>query len=147
MMERRRFIQGSDLDLSFDLPQNELVYLASPYSDPSIEIRRLRFDSVCYAAAEMMNKGFYVYSPIVNNHPLVDYGVKTNWKYWKLFDEIMINKCSVFAVLMLDGWYGSTGVRAEIKKATEIGRYVHHILPWFRPAYGLEPSPKETERS
>lgn len=43
------------------------IYLASPYSDPSSDIRRARFEAVCRVAGHLMNEGLIVYSPIAND--------------------------------------------------------------------------------
>ena len=43
------------------------IYLASPYSHHNASVRKLRFETVCMAAAELMEQGDIVFSPISHN--------------------------------------------------------------------------------
>ena len=53
----------------------ELIYLASPYSDPDPWVKENRFLAVCTKAAKMMSEGAYVFSPIAHTHPIAKYGL------------------------------------------------------------------------
>ena len=44
------------------------VYLAAPYSDPDSQVRKMRFSRVTEVAAELMNRGLAVFSPVTMGH-------------------------------------------------------------------------------
>ena len=98
-----------------------MIYLASPYSDPDPAIRQWRFEAACKATAQMFRAGLIVFSPIVHSHPLTQYGLPSEWKFWQRYDHAYLEACSALAVLTLDGWRESEGVSNEIKTANELG--------------------------
>lgn len=106
-----------------------LLYLASPYSSPYSYVRRYRFVSVCMATAELLRRGFLVYSPIAASVPIVEQGGfgGTDWKSWKEFDERMISVCTELWVLKLHGWKESIGVTAEIEIAEQLEKPVWYV--------------------
>ncbi len=107
-----------------------LVYLASPYSDPSVDVMRARFAAARRATAQMMGKGLHVFSPIVHNHPLATmHDLPVEWPYWSAFDLAMLERCDRLAVLRLSGWEDSVGVAAEIEFMTVLGRPVEYVDP------------------
>jgi hypothetical protein len=98
------------------------IYLASPYSHEDAYVMEERFRAVCEAAAAMMRRGEFVYSPIAHSHPIAKVGgLPKGWEYWQEFDEIMIRNAGKLVVLMLDGWMESEGVAAEIQLAEKLG--------------------------
>ena len=91
-----------------------MIYLASPYSDPSIAVKEHRFIETCRVAGEMIKKGLVVYSPIVHNHLIARYaGLGGSWKTWERHDLSMIKLCDSFWILTLEGWQQSRGVKEE----------------------------------
>lgn len=118
-------ITDEDIDryfagFSYVPPQNEktLVYLATPYSHESEEVREQRFNNVNKYAAELIKKGFHVYSPISHSHPINKVGnLPTSWKFWKEHDEAILQHCKKLIVLCQEGWKESVGVQAEIEIA------------------------------
>jgi len=104
-----------------------IIYLASPYSHPDERIRHARYRMVCEKAAELMRKGFLVFSPIAHSHPLVEFGVPGDWSYWEYYDSEMIRRCDRLVVLMLDGWDSSTGIAAEIVIARDHGLQIDYL--------------------
>jgi hypothetical protein len=105
-----------------------LVYLAVPYSHPDEAVRLARFAAVNKKAAEMMNKGIHIYSPISHTHPIALAGeLPINWEFWSGYLEAMLSACQKLVVLRLDGWKESTGVQAEIKIATKLGLPIEYI--------------------
>ena len=101
---------------------NELVYLATPYSDPNPEVQEKRFREVNKVAAQMMGKGLHVFSPISHCHPIALAGdLPKDWKFWEAYDKVMLQACTKLVVLMQEGWQRSTGVANEIKIAIELG--------------------------
>ena len=98
-----------------------MIYLASPYSDPDPAIRLWRFEAACKATAQMLRAGLIVFSPVVHSHPLTQYGLPSDWKFWQRYDRAYLEACSALAVLTLDGWRESEGVSSEIKAANDLG--------------------------
>jgi len=104
-----------------------VIYLASPYSHPDSMIREQRFRAACRATSMLLRRGKTVYSPIVHGHPLVEHGVPTEWPFWEHNDRELLQRCEEVVVLMLDGWWESTGVAAEIRIALELGKPVRYL--------------------
>ena len=124
-----------------------MIYLASPYSHPNPVIREQRFHDACRAAASLIQSGQAVFSPIVYGHPLVTYGLPTEWSFWEAHDRLHLERCEELVVLMLAGWRRSAGVEAEIRIARELGKPVRYLSQQDATcpptlAYGAEESPR-----
>jgi hypothetical protein len=77
-----------------------------------------------------MRGGLYVFSPIAHSHPIALTGaLPTNWEYWKAYDETMISSCRALAVLKLNGWDESRGVREEVEIARKLGLTTYYTGP------------------
>ena len=107
-----------------------MIYLASPYNDPDPAVREKRFEAACEAAAALFRRGFLVFSPIAETHPIAKHGVPLDWEFWQSYDREHIGHCSQVWVLTLDGWKESQGVQAEIAIARELGK---PIIYWAGP--------------
>jgi hypothetical protein len=106
----------------------EIIYLASPYSDPSPVVREHRYQSACRAAAHLMQQGHIVYSPIAHMHPIATLcDLPTGWDYWRRIDEAFLAVCAKLCVLMLHGWEESAGVQAEIQIMSQAGKSVQYV--------------------
>lgn len=106
-----------------------MIYLASPYTHPDPAIQEERFRAVCAYAATMMRQGLRVFSPIAHTHHIALCGLPGGWEFWEAYDRDMIARCDEVAVLCLPGWEESTGVRAEIAIAAELGLPVRYLDP------------------
>ncbi len=104
-----------------------MVYLCSPYSAPDPAVREQRFHAACRAVAELLRAGVYVFSPIVHSHPLVAFDLPTEFVFWASIDREHLARCDEVAVLMLDGWAKSVGVREELRIARELGKPVRFL--------------------
>jgi hypothetical protein len=104
-----------------------MIYLASPDSHPDPAVREQRFHAACAGAVELIRAGHDVYCPVVLGHPLVDYGLPTEWKFWERQARAFLERCDELVVLMLDGWEASVGVQAEIRIADELGKPVRYL--------------------
>lgn len=104
-----------------------MIYLASPYAHPDPIVREQRFRAACRATSALLRIGKTVYSPIVHGHPLVEYGVPTEWPFWEHNDRELLQRCEEVVVLTLDGWQASIGVAAEIALARDLGRPVRFL--------------------
>ena len=106
-----------------------MIYLASPYSHPDPAVREERYRAACRAAAARLLAGQPVISPIAHSHPLVAYGLATDWTFWQRYDRELLARCDAVVVLTLDGWETSIGVREEIRIARELGKPVRYLAP------------------
>jgi hypothetical protein len=104
-----------------------MIYLASPYSHPDPLVRQARFEAACQATADLVRAGHAAFSPIVHGHPLVRFGLPTDWSFWQRFDIERIRRCDEVLVLQIDGWRESEGVRAEVKLASALGKRVEFV--------------------
>lgn len=100
---------------------NNLIYIGCPYQHDDIAVMEQRFQKVSKKAAELMSAGKQIFSPISMCHPMAQYGLPRGWEFWAEFDKQFLEMCSELYVLKLDGWEKSTGLRAEIKIAIELG--------------------------
>lgn len=109
-----------------------LVYLAVPYSHPERAIRLERFEAANRAAAKLMQGGEHVFSPISHTHPIAEAGdLPLGWEFWEAYDRTILACCCRVYVLQLDGWDRSTGVRAELGIAGEMGLPVVYLPEGF----------------
>lgn len=110
--------------------QMKKIYLAGPYSHDSKLVKLKRFLDLNVKSAELMEKGFLVFSPISHSHPISTWVSKENkmsYDFWLTQDFWILEMCDELHVLCLDGWLESKGVAAEIKKAEELNiPIVHH---------------------
>ena len=110
--------------------ENQLIYLASPYSSHDDAIRDGRFEAACRESAILMREGVHIYSPIAHTHPIAMRGnLPTGWEFWESYDRVMIAACAEVWVLTIDGWDTSRGVAAEMRIAGEMGKPVRLIEP------------------
>ena len=108
--------------------EKQLVYLAVPYTHEDPEIREKRFQAVNKVAGELIQKGEFVYSPISHCHPIALLcSLPKEWEYWDEYCRVCLNCCKKMYVLMMDGWKESTGVKAEIKIAEEMGIEIEYM--------------------
>jgi hypothetical protein len=100
----------------------EVVYLAAPFSHPDENVLEQRFESINRAAHYLFNKGVAVISPISQCWPIAKQcGMRTDFEWWSWYNGIIISRCNKLIVLKLDGWLESIGVQGEIKIAKELG--------------------------
>jgi hypothetical protein len=90
-------------------------------------VRQQRYDAACAVSAAMLLDGQAVFSPIVHSHPLVAYGLPTDWAFWQRVDGDHLLFCDKVVVLMLDGWVRSAGVREEVRIARELRKPVRYV--------------------
>lgn len=113
------------------MKKGSLIYLAAPYSHKSKKVMHRRFIEINKAAAIIMGKGYYVFSPISHTHPIAIQGdLPRGWEFWEGYDNVMIAACGQMAVLQLDGWDISTGVTNEIKIAKLDSLPLYYLDPY-----------------
>jgi Domain of unknown function (DUF1937) len=104
-----------------------MIYLASPYSHHDSLVRQATFGAACRATARLIQAGRTVFSPIVHGHPLVRFGLPTDWAFWQRHDREYLRHCDEVVVLQIDGWQESEGVRAEVELARELGKRITYL--------------------
>ena len=103
------------------------IYLATVYSGTPKQ-QEERFVKVNKIAADLMAKGFLVFSPISHTHPIALAGdLPKDWEFWKEYDSTFIKWADEIHVFMQDGWKKSTGVTAEIRIAKKLNKPVLFI--------------------
>lgn len=107
----------------------KLIYLASIYSvehedgtKPTLEELKERVRQATIKAAELMQEGFNVFSPITHSDVIADFmpeNLRRNHDFWLEIDFDMIERCDELWVYMLPGWERSYGISQEIIFARE----------------------------
>lgn len=94
-----------------------LSFLSTPYSHIDKEVEYQRYLIAIKTVAKLMNNNEFVFSPIVHCHEAaVKHGLPTDWEYWKDYCELMISKCDILYVLMLDGSFPLKDREIDISK-------------------------------
>ncbi len=107
-----------------------MIYLASPYTHDDPEVVKERYAKTCKVAGILIREGYRVFSPIAHTHAiLVVADLPGNFAFHRDLNFHMIDLCSGFFVLRMNGWEESVGVRAEtdylLKNRMGIGvRYI-----------------------
>ena len=118
----------------------KLIYLASIYSvphkdgtKPTVAEMKERTAKATEKAAEIMQRGYNVFSPLTHSDPIADYISEENrisHDFWLKIDFDMIRRCDELWVYMLEGWDRSYGISQEIKFAKENNIPVVYIKSW-----------------
>jgi hypothetical protein len=111
-----------------------LIYLASPYSHKNVDVIERRVMEATIATAVLIDRGHIVYSPIVHTHPLSKWVTFSPVNHsmhemsgWMAYDFAFLAHCDEIWVLCLDGWQESSGVKAEIEHAHQLGKPVRYF--------------------
>lgn len=100
----------------------KVIYLASPYTHPESAVLEARCRAAQQAAAQLMQEGVAVFSPIAHSHGVADFMPETmrlDGEFWLGQDLPLLARCDELHVLCLPGWEASKGVQAEIAFARE----------------------------
>ena len=108
-----------------------MIYLISPYTHPSSQIRNSRYESARRATAKLMRlyPNEFVYSPIVYTHHLAEREGFRDMphSFWMAFDAEAMMATSEAVVLCIEGWRESIGVRAEIGYFRAAGKRIRYM--------------------
>jgi hypothetical protein len=92
-----------------------------------------RYGIATNVAAQLIERGLIVFSPITMTHPidkiLAKEGVTLGSDYWVRFDELFMRACSKMIVLTLEGWQQSHGIQREIEFFRAMGKEVEYLHP------------------
>ena len=110
---------------------NELIYIASPYTNPDSIIRIQNYLDVTKIAADLVSEGHVAISPITYGHVLSECKeMPTDWGFWMDFCTVLLSKCDKILVCnTIPGWENSKGVAAEIEFAKQNGIKVEYLKP------------------
>jgi hypothetical protein len=107
-----------------------MIYVAAPYSDPDLEVRKARYRAACAYVASLIGDGLHPISPVVHCHPIAQrHDLPGNWEFWRRYDLSLLRRCDEMHVLMLPGWEESIGVTAEIEAAELMAIPVRFEIP------------------
>lgn len=105
-----------------------LIYLATPYTNFPDGLH-----AACSAAARvtanLMKRGFFVYSPICHSHTVAETGLldAVDHELWMRIDRVMMDRCDMLAVAKLPTWEASKGVAYEIEYFRARGKPVCYL--------------------
>ena len=122
-----------------------IVYLAAPLTHPDVKVMRMRERLATEAAAYLVaTEGLVVLSPLTSTCPISRamhelYGVKDDshmaflsQDFWvNKFDRKLLEACNTLAILCLEGWEDSVGIKTEIEIARCNDIEIVHLFPIF----------------
>lgn len=105
-----------------------IVYVAAPYSNVKNKAELMdRIANIC-GRYMLDNPGSYTITGLVHHYACQHHAnLGTDWKFWKDFCLMFMQRCDKLVVLKFDGWKESGGVQAEIRFAEENGMPVEYI--------------------
>ena len=103
---------------------NTKIYLAAPFNHPNPKVREARVEAVNKKAAELMEQGYLVFSPLSHSYPISKYCTvdPCDNDFWLRQDLWILKTCDEFHILCLKGWWESKGIKAEMAYAKAIMR-------------------------
>ncbi len=114
----------------------ELMYMASPYTALDMhgqniyKIEQRRAAAAVTAAAKLTTEELIIFSPIAHSYQIAMKGqLPGKWEFWNYFDEKIISVCDRFAILALNNWRQSTGIKNEIAIAIKYNLTIELINP------------------
>lgn len=99
------------------------IYLAAPFSDAHEGVRFQRYALVTGKAAELINGGDLVFSPVTHNFYMADrYSLPSDFSFWRTWCLSFLGQWATdLYVLPLVGWRNSKGVAFEMEYAEKHG--------------------------
>ena len=105
----------------------KLYYFAHPYSayhaDGSRNYRgqEANFNLCCVRSAELIMKGYNIYSPIAHSHPIQMAHPDLQDDIWYNLDNQVIDRMEWDGIIMAPGWEDSKGCVAEKERIESRG--------------------------
>ena len=104
------------------------IYLACPYTHQDKHIEAQRFWKANEKAAELLNQGHIIFSPISHSHPIHLAGqLPGDYAFWKAQAEAFVPWCDEMWIYCLPGWEESKGIKEETDLASAIGKPIKRI--------------------
>lgn len=105
-----------------------MIYLASPFTHDSAEIRAERIAQVRDMTAWLlMEKKLCVFSPVLYTSTIPDAPIP--FEHWLDLNDNMIALCKQFFIFCIDGWKTSRGVSHERTLARALGKPIFYLSP------------------
>ena len=103
------------------------IYLACPFRHPDPKVREWRVEQASKKAAELMESGYLVFSPLSHSVPISKYCRvdPCDNDFWLEQDLWILSSCDEIRVLCLPGWERSEGIKAEIETAKSLGKVLY----------------------
>ena len=108
-----------------------MIYVATPYTKYPHGRDRAALDAA-KATAELLRRGYCVYSPVVHSHALCDADTgldPVDGDFWIQTSRPIMDLCSAIVVVMLPGWQNSEGVNREIEIFRDEGKPIIYYNP------------------
>lgn len=112
------------------------IYLACPYSHPDAEVRENRVELANQVAAEIMQDGYIVFSPLSHSHGIAHYiGNHMEHDFWLKQCLAFIPWCDELWIMQLPGWKESSGIKMEVEVAGKKNKNIKYISLPQQEAY------------
>ena len=130
---------------------NELVYLACPYTHEDPKITQLRYAVSVHIAGHLFKQGIMVFAASMHNAFLGTMtGLGDQFSTWQPFNHAMIERADKLMVVTMEGWELSKGVQDQIQYAKSLNKPVEMIEPpqdliqilWKQISSAYENAPK-----
>ena len=115
--DRQLFMESEDAP-----GEDEMVYIASPYTHSDAAIVRARVKAARAVAADTAGHGKTAFSPVLYTHTLLEAAGAIPPSGWYEFDLCFLEKAKEMVILELPGWEDSQGIMIE--KAFAHGRRI-----------------------
>ncbi len=104
------------------LEGKEFVYLACPYAHDDKPVMEMRFRMANIIAGQLMQMGYFVFSPISHSHPIAENCNMdaVDHEFWLQQDAAIFVHCEIMMILAIDGWRESYGVQREMEWAKSL---------------------------
>lgn len=109
---------------------NEVIYIACPYSHRTKAVRTRRVRAATAWASHMLKQTPcpIVFSPLTHSHPISLWGNhRGDFKFWQTQDLFFLQHCTTLHVLCIPGWDKSIGVTKEIEMAKHHRKHIIYI--------------------
>ena len=109
----------------------QMIYLASPHTHTNLGVREDRYKAALHCVSYFLERGFWMFSPIVHCHnlPMNQDENTIKWETWAEFDTETVTRMDEVWVLMIPGTEESKGVKAEVKIARLQGKKIFTVWP------------------
>jgi len=116
-------------------------YFAHPYSSKTKEGLIANFELCCQRSAELLLKGYNVFSPIVHSHSIemaspemLTWTVDELWQFWIDIDMAILEYVEFTGVILAPGWRTSKGCMREyewfISHTSKAGLFTSNGKPY-----------------
>lgn len=104
-----------------------MIYIASPYTHASSQVRQARFEAVARFCGDLVTRGVVAFSPIVHYHPIAQLcDLPGSWSFWEPFCLAHLVRADSVLVLKLEDWNHSRGVREEINRGRLLNKRIDY---------------------